>query len=255
MAPALTPRGVSDHATAARQLAASGLPMSDVMQAAIDPRPVTPRLVAPNLNLDLGRPLTPRPVIRGPVKGVLPHSQDLDELEKETAERAFQEQDLYETGKLELSSVHRMCARLDLHVDQNVVKTWLEGLSEAEGITLDDFKEVYKGILAAQTPAVRKSAAGKSLCLEDLRETEDYMRKAFNRHASSCGTVSTDHLRELLQYLSFPDVHGDGYDRFVSEWLLLSGKEESPELQLTVHDFISCVNLLVDVCQRHQEMQ
>jgi len=179
----------------------------------------------------------------------------LSEAEEQAFEVAFEKFDKHRCGKLELHSFHELCHSLDLHLDISTAQSWLGKLAEVDGLTLEEVKLIGSGILAGQTPAVRKSAAGQSLGLSDLRATESYMRGAFQQHAAD-GSITVDALRELFRFLAFPDIYGDGFDRFVGEWLLLAGKPAADEEPLlNVHDFISCVNLLVDVCQAHQEAE
>eukprot|EP00440_Ansanella_granifera_P015837 gb/GFBE01017203.1/.p1 GENE.gb/GFBE01017203.1/~~gb/GFBE01017203.1/.p1 ORF type:complete len:272 (+),score=50.93 gb/GFBE01017203.1/:1-816(+) len=244
-----------EHGAAAKELLERGLPQSDVLEVVLSPRPGTGRPGTGRPGTAAGdKPMTPRPVVRGP-KATSERGKELSEEEENAFARAFDKFDKHRCGKLELHSFHEMCESLDLHLDAKVAKEWLGDLNQVDGLAMEDVKEIYCGIMSAQTPAVRKSAAGKALCLSDMRATEDYMRKAFSQWAPK-GTLGPDQLRELLVSLGFPDVHGDSFDRFVCEWLLLAGKPEAAdEPPLTVHDFISCVNLLVELCQAHQQAQ
>lgn len=248
LVPPMTPRRLEpgNLGLAAQDLLARGLPSSDVIEVALSPRPMT----------GSSKPMTPRPVVRGPPQDVEERLlvKELSKEEEDALMQAFKRHDKHDCGKLELHSFHELCHSLDLHLDAHVARNWLGDLNQVaeDGFTIEDVKGVYQGMLSAQTPAVRKSAGGHELKLTDLRATEDYMRGAFKKFAPG-GTVGPDGLRNLLKSLGFPDVHGDLFDRFVGEWLLLAGKPDADqEPPLNVHDFISCVNLLVDLCRDHQ---
>jgi len=202
------------------------------------------------------KPTTPRPVVRGPPQDEEERLlvQELSPEEEDALMTAFVKHDKHKCGKLELHSFHELCHSLDLHLDTFVARNWLGDLNQVaeDGFTIEDVKGVYQGMLAAQTPAVRKTNGGKMLKLADLRATEEYMRAAFKKSAPT-GTVGPDGLRDLLVSMGFPDIHGDQFDRFVGEWLLLAGKPDADqEPPLNVHDFISCVNLLVELCHDYQ---
>lgn len=229
------------HEAAARELVSRGMPVSDVLEVALTPRGVPPPGSAP---------ATPRPVMRGP-RAQTGTYKELSPLEERAIDLAFRKFDKYNSGKLEVHSFFSMCASLDLHLNAKVAKEWLGHLNQVDGLTLDQVKSICTGILAAQTPAVRSCTAGKTLTLTELQASEEYMRGAFRKFAPK-GTLGPYELRALLMSLDFPDVHCDQFDRYVGEWLMITGKvEEQPVIN--VHDFISCINLLVDVCQRHQE--
>eukprot|EP00913_Durusdinium_trenchii_P028165 g26408.t1 len=158
-------------------------------------------------------------------------------------DKAFRKFDKFNSGKLEIHSFFSLCHSLDLHLNAKLAREWLGHLNQVDGLTLDQVKSICASILAAQTPAVRSCTAGKVLTLSELQASEEFAPR---------GTLVPATLRELLRSLDFPDVHCDHFDRYVGEWLVIAGKEEE-EPVINVHDFISCVNLLVDVCQRHQE--
>ncbi|CAJ1461571.1 unnamed protein product [Effrenium voratum] len=239
-APKLPPPAHS-HEAAVQGLISRGLPISDVLDVVLTPRPST----APGGSA----PATPRPVMRGP-RAQAGTWKELTPQEEKTIDAAFKKFDKYHSGKLEIHSFFDMCRSLDLHLNAKVAREWLGQLNKVDGLTLDQVKSICTSILAAQTPAVRSCTAGKALGLFDLQASEEYMRAAFKKFAPK-GTVSAEGLRELLRSLDFPDVHCDHFDRYVGEWLLIVGKDD--EAPINVHEFISCVNLLVDVCQRHQE--
>eukprot|EP00437_Effrenium_voratum_P038160 CAMPEP_0181483888 /NCGR_PEP_ID=MMETSP1110-20121109/45677_1 /TAXON_ID=174948 /ORGANISM="Symbiodinium sp., Strain CCMP421" /LENGTH=261 /DNA_ID=CAMNT_0023609661 /DNA_START=32 /DNA_END=817 /DNA_ORIENTATION=+ len=235
------------HETAARELLDRGLPLSDVLEVAMTPR--TPRAATPRSGPG-SKPSTPRPVIRGS-RAQMATYKDLTPHEEKAVVAAFHKLDTHKSGKLEVHSFFQLCQSLDIHLNSRLAREWLGSLNQVDGLSLDQVKSICARILAAQTPAVRACAAGRALALSDLQASEEYMRSAFRRFAPK-GTVSPDGLRQLLKALDFPDVHSDAFDRYVSEWLLIAGKSQEEETSISVHDFISCVNLLVDLCQVHQ---
>ncbi|CAE7356192.1 unnamed protein product [Symbiodinium natans] len=233
------------HEMAAKNLLDRGLPFSDVLEVALTPR--TPRATTPRG--PGSKPSTPRPVIRGS-RAQMASYKDLTPWEEKAIVAAFQKFDKHKSGKLEVHSFFQLCQSLDLHLNSRLAQEWLGSLNQVDGLGLDQVKNICARILAAQTPAVRACAAGKALALPDLQASEEYMRSAFRRFAPK-GVVGPEGLRQLLKALDFPDVHCDSFDRYVSEWLLIAGKlEEEPTIN--VHDFIACVNLLVELCQVHQ---
>eukprot|EP00933_Yihiella_yeosuensis_P048855 TRINITY_DN4527_c0_g3_i1.p1 TRINITY_DN4527_c0_g3~~TRINITY_DN4527_c0_g3_i1.p1 ORF type:complete len:279 (-),score=49.49 TRINITY_DN4527_c0_g3_i1:168-1004(-) len=248
-----TPRGAPDqeHAVVAQKLVTEGVPMSDVMTVALTPRALTPRATSSQGQ----RATTPRPVVRGPQKETLNGSGLGTRAEDETlAQQIFEKFDKEGTGKLEIHAFYDMLTALDLHVESGIAKQWLGDLSDAEGLTREEFSGILGAILSAQTPAVRKAIAGRKLALLELQGTESMMRASFERYATA-GTMTTKQLTTLLQYLGYPDIYGDGYDRFVGEWLLLTGRVDDDNVKINFHEFTSCINLLVDVCRKHQEEQ
>lgn len=202
---------------------------------------MTPRTAQPGL--------TPRPVIRGPqgpAVGLI-----LGPEEEARCERIFVRHDKSRTGEVDLQEFNAMCEELELPLDQSVARSWLRGRGEGSGLNLQDFKELYAQILAAQSPAVRTVASRKPLRLRELLGSEAHMRSVFNRHANEEGLLAVGELPDLLQFLGFPDIYGDRFDRFVGEWADLHGKDDT----VNFHDFISCINLLVEFCERSLEEQ
>jgi len=172
-------------------------------------------------------------------------------MEEKAVVAAFRNLDKYGSGKLEVHSFFQICQSLDLHLNARLAREWLGNLNQVDGVTLDQVKTICARILSAQTPAVRTTTAGRPLALSDLQASEEYMRAAFRRFAPK-GAIQPAGLRDLLRFLDFPDVHCDNFDRFVTEWLILAEKPIESEPTINVHEFISCVNLLVDLCQVHQ---
>eukprot|EP00927_Polykrikos_kofoidii_P037344 TRINITY_DN31495_c0_g2_i1.p1 TRINITY_DN31495_c0_g2~~TRINITY_DN31495_c0_g2_i1.p1 ORF type:complete len:238 (-),score=44.79 TRINITY_DN31495_c0_g2_i1:142-855(-) len=201
---------------------------------------MTPRTLQPGV--------TPRPVVRGP-QGVLADPV-LGNEEEVRVERVFASHDKSKTGEVDLIEFHAMCEKLELPLDRAVAEDWLHGHDEGSGLTLEDFKHLYGKILAAQSPAVRTVASRKPLRLHEYLAAESHMRQAFDRHAEE-GLISVDNLPEVLQFLGFPDVYGDKFDRFVGEWVELHGKSD----EVNFHEFINCVNLLVEFCERTLEKE
>merc|ERR1719478_541326 len=135
-------------------------------------------------------------------------------------------------------------------MDPDIGNEWMGARNEAKGLNIDDFKGLYARVLAAQSPAVRQVHNGaEPVRLPELRDTEAYMRAAYKRYAGA-GQLSVDRLPEVYQYLRFPDHHGDGFDRFVGEWLNLAGKEETGSINF--HEFVVSVNLLIEFCERQR---
>lgn len=210
---------------------------SDVQQVAMTPRSA--------------RGMTPRPVVRGPQGGKQPEASAiyLTPEEDARAEKAFVRHDRMKVGEVDILKFAMICEDLDLPVDPQLADEWIGGRSEAKALNMDEFKGLYARILSAQSPAVRQvhtGSDGQTVRLPELVSTEVTMRGAFKRYAGSSGQLAVDTLAHVFQYLRFPDHHGDGFDRFVGEWLVLTGKEESGSLNF--HEFVASVNLLIDFC-------
>lgn len=193
---------------------------------------------------------TPRPVVRGPAGGRQDGNTMLSPEEESRAEKAFRRHDQMGMGEVDMNDFFALCESLDLPVDVDVASEWIGGRSEAKGLNLDDFKSLYGRVLAAQSPAVRKINGQESARLPELSSTEANMRVAFRRYAGPAGKLDVDVLPQVFQYLRFPDHHGDGFDRFVGECLLLAGKDESSSLNF--HEFAASVNLLIDFCEKQR---
>lgn len=193
---------------------------------------------------------TPKPLVRGPQQAVPSSATILKSDEEARCEKAFNKHDKMKTGEIDLVEFYAMCESLQLPLQIEVAQEWLAGRSEAKGLTLEDFKLLYGQILAAQTPAVRKVTGNGNLGLGEMVGTESAMRAAFQSGARN-GALSTDGLRGVLRSLGFPDRHGDGFDRFVGEWLIQEDKEETGTLNF--HEFVSCVNFLIDFCKQEEE--
>lgn len=213
-------------------LGPNGVP-SDVQEVAFTPR-------------SLGG-ATPRPVIRGPPGG---KQEDfmLTREEEARAEKAFKRHDKMGAGEVDMLEFFAICESLDMPVDVDVANEFIGSRSEAKGLNVDDFKALYGRVLSAQSPAVRKISGQEAVRLPELASTEATMRVAFKRYAGPSGKLPVDSLPQVFQYLRFPDHHGDGFDRFVGEWLVLAGKDESGSLNF--HEFAGSVNLLIDFCEK-----
>mmetsp|Transcript_41394 Transcript_41394/g.88204 ORF Transcript_41394/g.88204 Transcript_41394/m.88204 type:complete len:247 (-) Transcript_41394:74-814(-) len=245
MAPPLSARGIAKpdkHAIAAFHLMAGGEPASDVIETALTPRSTQGAVVA-----------SPRPVIRGPQAGAFKEDPVLSAAEEHLANQAFASVDISGAGEVDVESIYTMCGFLNLPLDKDVAKMWLANRSQAKhGLSLDEFKQILARILAGQMPSVRLGMSQKPIRLRDAMLTETTMRKAFGRYKlPRVTTISAEGLRGALKYLSFPDYHGDEFERFVGEWLALEGKEDTAALDF--QDFVSCINLLVDFCDRLAE--
>jgi len=199
--------------------------------------------------------VTPRAVIRGPLGGNPENAQPsvaLTQAEEARVEGVFLKHDSLKKGEIDVSNFYPMCEEMELPLDYSIAQEWLQGRSQAKGLAMEDFKQLYGRILSAQGPAVRAVASGKALRLTDVARTETEMRAAFEKSAAGGhGQVSFLALPKILRRMNFPDHHGDGFDRFVTEWADLEGIQG---IQGTVnfHQFVNCVNLLVDFCEQHQ---
>lgn len=194
---------------------------------------------------------TPRPVVRGPQTSASGTTSNLTQEEDDRATRVFNKVNKSGFGEVDFVDFRTMCELLDLPIDAAVEKQWLAGRSEATGINLEEFKQIYGRILAAQTPAVRKVIGTGRLNGLELRGTEVTMRTAFNRYAMD-GSLAKEDLPEVFQFLKFPDHHGDLFDRFVTEWLTVEGKDDDGTVNF--HEFVNGYNLLVDFCERQREL-
>lgn len=220
--------------TAACKVLLSGCPASDVLEVAL-----TPRLVAVP-----GQ--APPPVVRGPQAGLSRETMVLSPEEERRVEQAFKQHDVHGAGEVDIFTFSALCKTLELPVDRGVASEWLSEQGEVAGLSLPELKRIYGQMLAAQTPAVRRAVVGGNVTLKELAGTEQSMRQAFVKFAPQ-GSLSTDGMRDLLHSLGFPDVHGDKFDRFVDEWMVLEGKSGCEAFSF--HDFVSCVNLLVDFAE------
>jgi hypothetical protein len=156
-----------------------------------------------------------------------------------------------QVGEVDMGDFFKICESIDLPVDPSVASEWIGGRNEAKGMNLDDFKTLYARVLAAQSPAVRKvHSSSEPIRLAELVSTEAHMRAAFKKYATK-GRLSVEDLPTVFQYLRFPDHHGDGFDRFVVEWLVLVEKEETGFLNF--HEFAASVNLLIKLCESLRE--
>lgn len=220
----------------------SKLNFTAVQQVALTPRTMmaTPR----------SQMATPRPLVRGPQGGVgRMKSVELMPEEEAKVERIYQAHDLAGHGEIDMIEFHAMCEDLELPLDDIVAKNWLHGRPKDVGLSVEDLKQLYAQILSAQSPAVRAVANRKPLRLNEILGAESNMRNAFAKFSKD-GKMHSDDVPEVLVYLGFPDVYGDRFDRFVSEWVdLRSGGAD----QVNFHDFIRCMNLLVDFSERHLE--
>lgn len=207
--------------------------VSDVQEVAMTPRSVGG--------------MTPRPVVRGSSSEAGPVG--LSEQEGARAERAFRRHDKMQVGEVDTMDFFTICESLDLTIAPDVAADWIGNRQEGQGMNMEEFKQIYARVLAAQSPAVRQvhsSAEPVTVRLDGLTSTEAHMRAAFSRHAPT-GQLPVDNLSTVFQYLRFPDHHGDGFDRFVGEWLLLANKDETGSLNF--HEFAASVNLLIDFCE------
>mmetsp|Transcript_2044 Transcript_2044/g.4934 ORF Transcript_2044/g.4934 Transcript_2044/m.4934 type:complete len:240 (+) Transcript_2044:91-810(+) len=193
------------------------------------------------------RGLSPRPVIRGPQGS---SSEPMTSEVEAKIEKAFLRYDTAKTGEVDMMVFEQLCADLELPMDHHIARRWLAGRSEGSGLSLKDVKQLYGRILAAQSPAVRTMASHKPLRLKEACGTESQMRAAFKRYAVD-GFMTLDDLAGALMYLGFPDTYCDKFDRFVGDWAALRGKDSNVDF----HDFVNCVNLLVDFCERQLEEQ
>lgn len=185
-------------------------------------------------------------VVRGP-QSVTLGSADLSPEETERAERIFKKYDTAKCGEIDLEKFREMCGSLDLPLARHVEHSWLAGKSEAKGLTLEDFKQLYGKILSSQTPAVRQACARQKLGLAQIHGTESHMRAAFDRHAEGAAKIGSDSFGAALADLGFPDHHGDGFERFADEWFQICGKSVGDTLNF--HEFVGGVNLLIHFCQ------
>jgi len=191
---------------------------------------------------------TPTPVVRGPQQSVPATMEALTPDEEKRAEKAFNKHDKAKTGEVDLIEFYKICDTLEIPVEHDIAKEWLTGKSESKGLRIDDFKELYGRILAAQTPAVRKICAQVPPKLSEVNGTESHMRAAFNACANG-GLLNSDGLREVLKNQSFPDYYGDGFEHFVYEWLRLVNKDDNSAVNF--HEFAECVNFLIEFCSTH----
>lgn len=242
MVPGIASRNQLDpaapFATPANRLLLSGLPLTDVLDAAITPRSkLTPRGT------------TPRPVVRGPgpTKKVAGEKPVCSPEESQMAEKIFAKYDVAGIGEVDIKAFTEMCSDVDLPVDPVMAREWLAEVKNKRGLFLADFKDIYARILAAQTPAVRSSALGRPIGLPALLATESHSREAFKRFAPE-GLLAVEMLPHVLRTLGFTDIHGDGFDRYVGEWMILEKK--SDKAMINFHDFVSCTNLLVDFIEK-----
>lgn len=213
---------------------------SDVLEVVLTPRPAAPPGVAPT------------PVVRGPQTGINHRLIALSPQEDQLAEEAFKKVDVKDVGEVDSFKLLEMFGHLKIPMAMNIAKAWLSDHPQTTGFTVADFKVIYGQILAAQTPAVRKASARGSIKLAELASTEKSMRLAFEKLAQG-DRISPSRLCSLFKTLHLPDVHGDQFERFVGEWLALEGLEvEQDELALTFHDFVSCINLLIDFIDRQE---
>jgi len=199
-----------------------------------------------------GAMTTPRPVVRGPQGGRQSDNASgsifLTPEEESRAERAFKRHDKMQQGEVDMMDFFVICENLSLPVNPDVASDWIGARNEAKGLTLDDFKGLYARVLAAQSPAVRQVHNGSEpVRLRELTSTEAGMRAAFRKYAVG-QQLPVDNLAQVFQFLNFPDHHGDSFDRFVGEWLVLSEKEESGSLNF--HEFVVSVNLLIEFCEK-----
>lgn len=146
-----------------------------------------------------------------------------------------------------------ICKSLDIHFDNGVAQEWLSERPPDKGFSLQDFKDLYGQILAAQGPGVRQAMGNVHLRGKDMVKTEDQMRTAFKRFSVD-GFVSIDGLRQVLSSLSYPDMDGDIFDRFSTEFFEISGKDTHTD-SINFHEFAQCVNLLVDVCEKRRDAE
>eukprot|EP00929_Paragymnodinium_shiwhaense_P016942 TRINITY_DN125723_c0_g1_i1.p2 TRINITY_DN125723_c0_g1~~TRINITY_DN125723_c0_g1_i1.p2 ORF type:complete len:263 (+),score=84.81 TRINITY_DN125723_c0_g1_i1:71-859(+) len=230
-------------AVVARLQAAGGgkLNFTPVQEVALTPRTT---LTTPRSQL-----ATPRPLVRGPQGGIgRLKTVELTPEEEAKVERVFHEHDRAKAGEIDMIEFHAICEALELPLDDIVAKNWLAGRPKEAGLTVEDLKQLYAQILSAQNPAVRSVANRQPLRLREILGAEANIRSAFSRFAKE-GTMHCDDLPEVLVYLGFPDVFGDRFDRFVSEWAELRGGGG----QVDIHDFVGCMNLLVEFSERHLE--
>lgn len=196
------------------------------------------------------RGATPRPVIRGPQGGKHTDNPVLNSEEEARAEKAFHRVDKMRQGEVDVSEFLGMCESMELPMDPGLVNEWVGGRDKGQGLKMDDFKILYAKVLAAQSPAVRQVHNGCDMVrLSQVNSSEAYMRKAYDRYARN-GKLAVEQLSEVFQYLRFPDHHGDGFDRFVGEWVVLAGKEWTDSVNF--HEFASSINLLVDFCDKQR---
>mmetsp|Transcript_56779 Transcript_56779/g.122735 ORF Transcript_56779/g.122735 Transcript_56779/m.122735 type:complete len:241 (-) Transcript_56779:86-808(-) len=236
MAP-LSARWRQDQATTAARL-----------QSQLNGQQLVPPVTCASPRAAIGVASSPRPIVRGPLGGSAKEATLTNE-ENERAEKAFSRHDHSQSGEVDLGVFYEICKSLELPIAKGVAKEWLAGKSEARGLMLEDFKQLYAKILAAQTPAVRAAAGRKPIGLPEMAGTEAQMRTAFNKYARA-GKLSTDGLQKLLVHLNFPDIHGDRFDRFLEEFLELCSKEEP--CTHSFHEFITCVNLLIEFCESRE---
>lgn len=213
---------------------------TDVQQVAMTPRTGNEQ-----------KGMTPRPVVRGPQgSGGKAADRELGPDEEARVEKIFFRYDRHNAGEVDMAEFYGMCASLDLPLDQAVARDWLAGRCQGTGLTVMDVKALYAKILAAQSPAVRTVACRKAVRLRDILGAESGMRAAFQKYAKE-GLISVDSVSEVLVSLGFPDVYGDTFDRFVSEW----AEMRTNNGPVNFHDFVNCVNLLVEFSERQQEQQ
>lgn len=226
-----------------------GGPLTDVQAAARTPRGSPAPVAQASSRKESATNATPRPIVRGPQQGVATSLAQLSPEESQLVERAFNKHDKTKSGEVDTFEFYAMCETLELSVERDVAQKWLMGRNEAKGFSLDDFKQLYGRILAAQTPVVRTLSARTPVRYQEVTSTEESMRAAFNRFAA-CGSLSEDGLRQVLTALCFPDIHGDGFDRFVGEWLGLQGKADMDAINF--HEFVACINLLITFCDNQR---
>jgi len=217
-----------------KQIQGEHMPITAVQEVAITPR--TPAAA-----------MTPRPVVRGPQIKPPCLGTTLEEDEEVRLERVFAKFDKTGTYEVDMIDFTPLCEGLELQLDNEIAQRWLNDRDKGKGLTLEDFKELYKEILEAQNPGVRQVAGRKPLRLKELRGAELHLRTVFNKYAKN-EFMTVDQLCEALALQGFPDVHGDKFDRFVAEWNALHGTGED---RVNFHGLVSCVNLLVDFCERH----
>lgn len=200
-----------------------------------------------------GNALTPRPVVRGP-QGGMNASDELSQEHDLRAEKVFSMFDRMRTGEIDMMFFDAMLEALELPVEPCVAKEWLRGRNECNGLTLADFKQLYCRILSVQSPAVKTVIGRKRLGLKDVQSTEGHLRQAFKRYATD-DAIDLDILSDAIASMSFPDYYGDRFDRFVSEWDALRVEARCGCSRVSYHEFVECVNMLVEFCDRHDEMQ
>lgn len=191
--------------------------------------------------------ITPRPVMRGPQTNSN-KTATLAPEEENRIEAAFRLHDTAKTGEVDLSVFYGMCKTLELCLSEDVAAEWLAGRNESTGLTLEDFRALYTRILAAQTPGVRQALGHGPLTLREVVGTEKNVRSAFERATNGGTHLLADRTGTVLYALGLPDYYGDGFDRFVTEWLAIENK--SPQSEINFHEFVSCANLVIDFAER-----